>query len=115
MCPMRIFLVLFSALLASYLAWRNYNKTEKTSILDSKEAETEVFAEKVEATTASKVWIKLRSGFWSFVDMATGRSEHLTPDETDTQQKNTFRSWKRTVHLKKHGPRRNWSKFASWI
>ncbi|KAL2619964.1 hypothetical protein R1flu_000169 [Riccia fluitans] len=74
MCPMRIFLVLFSALLASYLAWRNYKKTEQTSILDlTTESEAEVLAEEVEASTASQVSAKLRSGFWTFVEMATGR------------------------------------------
>lgn len=73
MCPMRVFLVLFSALLASYLAWRNYNKAEKTSILDFTETETEVFVDKFEDNAASQVSAKLRSGFWTFVDMATGR------------------------------------------
>ncbi|KAG6546001.1 hypothetical protein Mapa_012663 [Marchantia paleacea] len=73
MCPMRIFLVFFSALLASYFAWRNYNKTEKPGILDFTEDETEVFGDKAEENSASEVSAKLRSGFWTFIDMATGR------------------------------------------
>lgn len=39
MCPMRVFLVLFSAMLACYLAWRNYSSGEELSVFSNESVE----------------------------------------------------------------------------
>lgn len=76
MCPMRVFLVLFSAVLACYLAWRNYSKNDVLSLVHESEEQQSEDSQTVGADgKASKQQIcsKLSLSFWTIVDMASGR------------------------------------------
>ncbi|CAM6117682.1 unnamed protein product [Calypogeia fissa] len=93
MCPMRVFLILFSAILACYLAWRNYSKNDQLSLLH----ESEQLGEDSKAVgadgSASKQQIrsKLSASFWTLVDMASGRYlwKGIKSLESATESKNS--------------------------
>ncbi|XP_058782083.1 uncharacterized protein LOC131656367 [Vicia villosa] len=77
MCPLRVILIFLSATLAGFFVLRNLRSQPKIDdededavlpsnpkILDSSNAAS---------NGNSKVWNALESGFWTFVDMASGR------------------------------------------
>ncbi|KAF5772829.1 hypothetical protein HanRHA438_Chr13g0592601 [Helianthus annuus] len=66
MCPMRFLLVFFSAILAGYMAWK--------SVRASSETNDNVFDEDSSVNKQESSIIKMaQSGFWGFVDMASGK------------------------------------------
>ncbi|XP_054799947.1 uncharacterized protein LOC129304347 [Prosopis cineraria] len=66
MCPLRFILVLFSALLAGYLAW--------TTLRFSSELETSSATDRSPSKTQDFNFKKMiRNGFWLLVDMASGK------------------------------------------
>jgi hypothetical protein len=75
MCPMRVFLILFSAMLAAYLAWRNYSKNEEQlSILRESEEQSEDSMTSADGSAPKQqILSKVSSGFWMLIDMASGR------------------------------------------
>lgn len=75
MCPMRVFLVFFSALLACYFAWRNYAAEDQTSFFNGVEEEQEMESTNGmnDAEPKQLILSKVSSGFWLVVDMASGR------------------------------------------
>lgn len=76
MCPMRLFLVIFSAILACYLAWRNYSKNEKELSLLASESEGQSEDSTMVADSIApsrQIYSNVSSYFWTVVDMASGR------------------------------------------
>jgi len=71
MCPLRFILVFFSALLAVYFAWRMARSSEENRVLVSEDSsgEKKSLRDKQEFNFTRKI----QSGFWVFVDMASGR------------------------------------------
>ncbi|KAK9079199.1 hypothetical protein SSX86_000869 [Deinandra increscens subsp. villosa] len=66
MCPMRFLLVFFSAVLAGYIAWK--------SVQTSSETKDDVFDDDSSVHKQEYNIIKMaQSGFWGFVDMASGK------------------------------------------
>ncbi|KAI5434905.1 hypothetical protein KIW84_021651, partial [Lathyrus oleraceus] len=83
MCPLRLILVFLSATLAAFFVLRNLRSQpqpqpqltefEKENE-DVPETETSDSAKPIlNAPSNSKVKVALESGFWKFVDMASGR------------------------------------------
>ncbi|KAK9671752.1 hypothetical protein RND81_12G052200 [Saponaria officinalis] len=64
MCPLRFILVLFSALLAVYFAWRSARSLDQ----NDQQLNTSVISQKL-----SMMLQMIKDGFWVFVDMASGR------------------------------------------
>ncbi|GAU36838.1 hypothetical protein TSUD_213620 [Trifolium subterraneum] len=79
MCPLRLILIFLSATLAGFFVLRNLRSQTETTELDQNnenipETETLDSAKPtLNAPCKSKVKVALESGFWTFVDMASGR------------------------------------------
>ncbi|XP_047309239.1 uncharacterized protein LOC124912638 [Impatiens glandulifera] len=67
MCPLRFILVFLSALLAGFLVLKNIN-SEADIYVDEQSDDTDSTAGR-----SSKVLGSMSAGFWTFVDMASGR------------------------------------------
>ncbi|KAJ9541337.1 hypothetical protein OSB04_027843, partial [Centaurea solstitialis] len=65
MCPMRVFLVFFSAMLAAYLTWRS---------VQASETENTVFSDDLSTNNQESSLIKMvRNAPLVFIDMASGK------------------------------------------
>ncbi|KAG5052832.1 hypothetical protein AAZX31_02G219900 [Glycine max] len=84
MCPLRFILIFLSATLAGFLVLRNLRSqphtTDVTELEDanSENEHTTLTSDAASpslnhANATSKVWGALLSGFWTFLDMASGR------------------------------------------
>ncbi|CAK8537940.1 unnamed protein product [Lathyrus sativus] len=83
MCPLRLILIFLSATLAGFFVLRNLrSQPQPQPHLTEFENEDEAMAETetsdsakpiLNAPSNSKVKVALESGFWTFVDMASGR------------------------------------------
>ncbi|CAJ2652788.1 unnamed protein product [Trifolium pratense] len=80
MCPLRLILIFLSATLACFFVLRNLrSQPQLTDQLDQNNEdtpETETLDSSkptLNAPSKSKVKVALESGFWTFVDMASGR------------------------------------------
>ncbi|XP_004500347.1 uncharacterized protein [Cicer arietinum] len=74
MCPLRLILVFLSATLAGFFVLRNFRSQPK--IDDEDDADTTLPSDPKISDSSnenSKVRVALESGFWTFVDMASGR------------------------------------------
>ncbi|KAK1410935.1 hypothetical protein QVD17_37477 [Tagetes erecta] len=64
MCPMRIFLVFFSAILAGYITWKSVRTTEETDDIDDPS----------ETQQPKSSFIKMgQNALYGFIDMASGK------------------------------------------
>ncbi|TQD80434.1 hypothetical protein C1H46_034024 [Malus baccata] len=77
MCPLRFILVFFSAILAGYFAWRTVCSSPDgtdmmISQLDSTNNENAIGSPKQEEDAFNSKTM-IQSGFWLFVDMASGK------------------------------------------
>ncbi|KAL5079341.1 hypothetical protein RYX36_007762 [Vicia faba] len=70
MCPLRFILVFFSAVLAGYYAWKTVFSSPKVDLASDDSIEEEKSSLKKEQFGFIKM---IQSGFWVFVDMASGR------------------------------------------
>ncbi|RXH81688.1 hypothetical protein DVH24_035109 [Malus domestica] len=93
MCPLRFILVFFSAILAGYFAWRTVcsspdgtdmmisqlDSTNNENAIGSPKQEEDAFNSKTVCLFPSPTlvlrshWMMIQSGFWVFVDMASGK------------------------------------------
>ncbi|XP_058744725.1 uncharacterized protein LOC131617456 [Vicia villosa] len=83
MCPLRLILIFLSATLAAFFVLRNLRSQPQPQLTElDKENEDEGITETdtsdsaktmLNAPSKSKVKVALESGFWIFVDMASGR------------------------------------------
>ncbi|GAU36840.1 hypothetical protein TSUD_213640 [Trifolium subterraneum] len=79
MCPLRLILIFLSATLAGFFVLRNLRSQPQLTELDQNnedipETETSDSAKPtLNSPSKSKVRVALESGFWTFVDMASGR------------------------------------------
>nr|XP_004490704.1 uncharacterized protein LOC101488251 [Cicer arietinum] len=75
MCPLRLILIFFSATLAGFFVLRNLRS--QPSELEQKNEDTletsDSSKQTLNASSKSKVLAAFVSGFWTFVDMASGR------------------------------------------
>ncbi|CAI0399497.1 unnamed protein product [Linum tenue] len=81
MCPLRIILVFLSATLAGFFLVRNLNSPQTAPLPDDlRDSDDSSPAADDSATRFSKVRSAVESGFWTCVDMASGRYlwRHLT-------------------------------------
>ncbi|KAL4378977.1 hypothetical protein GQ457_02G039160 [Hibiscus cannabinus] len=70
MCPMRLLLVFFSAVLAGYFAWR----TAVGSPADVDDCSSEDSGKTIAKSKQDFSFKKMvKNGFWVFVDMASGK------------------------------------------
>ncbi|XP_031280466.1 uncharacterized protein LOC116138926 isoform X2 [Pistacia vera] len=75
MCPLRLIIVFLSATLAGFFLLRNL-KSQPHNVLDSDNDcnnTTNSSTQQPPTTPFSKVRLTMESGFWSFVDMASGK------------------------------------------
>ncbi|XP_044485140.1 uncharacterized protein LOC123210731 [Mangifera indica] len=75
MCPLRFILVFLSATLAGFFLIRNF-KSDPHLDLDSDNNDSSSSNSSIQQTPAtlfSKVRLTMESGFWTFVDMASGK------------------------------------------
>ncbi|CAL1368509.1 unnamed protein product [Linum trigynum] len=82
MCPLRIILVFLSATLAGFFLVRNLNSPQTAPLPDDSSP-----AADDSATRFSKVRSAVESGFWTCVDMASGRYlwRHLTSSSSSPE------------------------------
>ncbi|CAL5202643.1 unnamed protein product [Lathyrus oleraceus] len=78
MCPLRVLLIFLSATLAGFFVLRNLRsqpKIDDDEVADSTLPSNPKILDSSNAASDgnSKVWNALESGFWTFVDMASGR------------------------------------------
>ncbi|CAK9319743.1 unnamed protein product [Citrullus colocynthis] len=79
MCPLRFILVFLSAILAGYIAWRSASSSSSSSssdIFQATEASDKSPPENENrSVTEEGFGLKrtIQNGFWTFVDMASGR------------------------------------------
>ncbi|GKV08892.1 hypothetical protein SLEP1_g20464 [Rubroshorea leprosula] len=88
MCPLRFILVFFSAVLAGYLAWRTVRSSPDVEeiIADGSTAERTAVKDNEELNFKRMV----QSGFWVFVDMASGK--YLWRNLRDLKKKDEVKS-----------------------
>ncbi|XP_044495871.1 uncharacterized protein LOC123218473 [Mangifera indica] len=73
MCPLRLILVFLSATLAGFFLIRNL-KSQPEHVLDSDNSSaTNSSTHQPTSTPFSKVRLTMETGFWTFVDMASGK------------------------------------------
>ncbi|CAN0876779.1 hypothetical protein LINGRAHAP2_LOCUS11494 [Linum grandiflorum] len=84
MCPMRLILVFFSAVLAGYFAWTTVT-TASPSDDDSTIDKPDIKKQKEESNT-TKALQAIQNWFWVFVDMASGRYLWRNLNEIKIQQ-----------------------------
>ncbi|KAK7305512.1 hypothetical protein VNO77_43418 [Canavalia gladiata] len=74
MCPLRLILIFLSATLAGFFVFRNLRSQPKVDDDDAIPTNPKISDSSDPASNAnSKVRSVLESGFWTFVDMASGR------------------------------------------
>ncbi|MCI09013.1 hypothetical protein A2U01_0030096, partial [Trifolium medium] len=75
MCPLRLILIFLSAILAGFFVLRNLRSQPQPQLTeDTPQTETSDSAKPtLNSPSKSKVKVALESGFWTFVDMASGR------------------------------------------
>nr|AFK49241.1 unknown [Lotus japonicus] len=78
MCPLRFILIFLSATLAGFFVLRNLRSQPHPTDLDQNdegntESSDSANSSSITATSKSKVRVALESGFWTLVDMASGR------------------------------------------
>ncbi|XP_006282283.2 uncharacterized protein LOC17874982 [Capsella rubella] len=71
MCPLRLILIFLSATLAGFFVLKKLNSTSDDPLDDSFTDEAEPADDS--ASGFSKVGMAMKSGFWTCVDMASGR------------------------------------------
>ncbi|XP_065853056.1 uncharacterized protein [Euphorbia lathyris] len=72
MCPLRFILVFFSAVLAGYFAWRSVRSSpelDSSSVSDDSAVDKKPLTDNQDCNAKKMV----QSGFWVFVDMASGK------------------------------------------
>ncbi|RWR73739.1 tRNA adenine57-N1/adenine58-N1-methyltransferase [Cinnamomum micranthum f. kanehirae] len=70
MCPLRLILVFLSASLAGYFAWKSIRSDSPKPQDDVSDENEKVLADSEKESGFGKV---IGKGFWTFVDMASGR------------------------------------------
>ncbi|XP_028752267.1 uncharacterized protein LOC114711980 [Neltuma alba] len=81
MCPLRLLLIFLSASLAGFFVFRNLrSQPHLVHHDDAGEASSSAQSSDSSIPAFSKVRVAIESGFWTFVDMASGRYlwNHLT-------------------------------------
>ncbi|GAB2295409.1 hypothetical protein Dimus_029578 [Dionaea muscipula] len=78
MCPLRLILVFFSAILAGYFAWRSLcsspEENDAAATITSKDSNVQQAAVSLKKNCEERSLKKMaRDGFWVLVDMASGR------------------------------------------
>ncbi|XP_052171613.1 uncharacterized protein LOC127787575 [Diospyros lotus] len=76
MCPLRLVLIFLSATLAGFLVLKNLksqHQIPRDLSGDSPNSASESSAPPTSANRSSKVWGAIGTGFWTCVDMASGR------------------------------------------
>uniref|UniRef100_A0A0A0KWN3 Methyltransferase-related protein n=1 Tax=Cucumis sativus TaxID=3659 RepID=A0A0A0KWN3_CUCSA len=77
MCPLRFILLFLSAILAGYFAWRSASSSSSSSdIFQATEASDKSAPENENRSgTEDRLGVNrmVEKGFWTFVDMASGR------------------------------------------
>ncbi|CAN0876780.1 hypothetical protein LINGRAHAP2_LOCUS11494 [Linum grandiflorum] len=92
MCPMRLILVFFSAVLAGYFAWTTVttaSPSDDDSTIDKpdiKKQKEESNTTKVNCLFPSFALQAIQNWFWVFVDMASGRYLWRNLNEIKIQQ-----------------------------
>ncbi|CAN0903745.1 hypothetical protein LINGRAHAP2_LOCUS22720 [Linum grandiflorum] len=86
MCPLRIILVFLSATLAGFFLFRNFNS--QTPLTDHHPDSSSPESSSSSTTRLSKLRSAVVSGFWTCVDMASGRYlwRHLTAASSSSPQ-----------------------------
>ncbi|XP_047332936.1 uncharacterized protein LOC124936478 [Impatiens glandulifera] len=72
MCPLRFILIFLSAVLAGFFVLKNINSQSDISDDQSDDTSLNLPADSP-PNRSSKVWGAMSTGFWTFVDMASGR------------------------------------------
>ncbi|XAR58849.1 hypothetical protein NMG60_11014411 [Bertholletia excelsa] len=73
MCPLRLILIFLSATLAGFFLLKNL-KSQPEDVEDhSEDSASESPADAASLNRSSKVWGAMGTGFWTCVDMASGR------------------------------------------
>ncbi|XP_061367335.1 uncharacterized protein LOC133310421 [Gastrolobium bilobum] len=74
MCPLRVILIFLSAILAGFLVFRNLRSQPHSTELDENDKDTHTSDSANPSLNATaKVRAALECGFWTFVDLASGR------------------------------------------
>ncbi|XP_027336866.1 uncharacterized protein LOC113850502 [Abrus precatorius] len=74
MCPLRLILIFLSATLAGFFVLRNLRSQPKVDDDDAVPTNPKISdSTDTSSNGTSKVRVALESGFWTFVDMASGR------------------------------------------
>ncbi|KAJ1378811.1 hypothetical protein SESBI_47448 [Sesbania bispinosa] len=79
MCPLRLILIILSATLAGFFVFRSFRSQPNPTELDETAEDTQTSESDSanpslnETSSKSKVRVALESGFWTLVDMASGR------------------------------------------
>ncbi|KMZ66225.1 Methyltransferase-related protein [Zostera marina] len=69
MCPLRVILIFLSAMLAGYFAWKSA-QSDDTDIFD---ADVDASTSQMKKKQSSSFKTTIGNGFWTVVDMASGR------------------------------------------
>ncbi|KFK27366.1 hypothetical protein AALP_AA8G373600 [Arabis alpina] len=82
MCPLRLILIFLSATLAGFFVLQKLNSTSDDPLDDSITDTDLADSDSDNNSRLSKVGIAMKSGFWTCVDMASGRYlwNHLSPN-----------------------------------
>ncbi|XWS71933.1 hypothetical protein CRYUN_Cryun03dG0181100 [Craigia yunnanensis] len=77
MCPLRLILIFLSATLGAFFFIRNLKSHPQTKDEDDPHTNTNINVDDDDENNSlsafSKVWASIESGFWTCVDMASGR------------------------------------------
>ncbi|KAA8549490.1 hypothetical protein F0562_001174 [Nyssa sinensis] len=78
MCPLRLILILLSATLAGFFVLKNLKSQHETPEDRSNDSvnppsDSSQLAPQTSVNKSSQVWAAIEAGFWTCVDMASGR------------------------------------------
>ncbi|KAL0710054.1 hypothetical protein Bca4012_017032 [Brassica carinata] len=73
MCPLRLILIFLSATLAGFFVLKNLNTSSDDPLADPLIDSDPADVDSDSVSRFSKVGMALKSGFWTCVDMASGR------------------------------------------
>ncbi|RDX88497.1 hypothetical protein CR513_29903, partial [Mucuna pruriens] len=87
MCPLRFILVFFSAVLAGYFAWKTVRSDPIIDVVSEDSSEEDKSSKKEDFDFKKMI----QSGFWVFIDMASGRYlwRNLRSTEKDIELKSS--------------------------
>ncbi|KAK7301614.1 hypothetical protein RJT34_12482 [Clitoria ternatea] len=87
MCPLRLILIFLSATLAGFFVFRNLRSQPKVVDDDTVPTDPKISDSDPSSNATSKFRAAVESGFWTFVDMASGRYlwRHMVSSSTSKQ------------------------------